>query len=365
MLEKTASSSAKPEGSGNIFQGVMKSQLMQEVLGLIIMLALILFVMNLSSDVFLTPRNFNNLLLSSATIGIIAVATTMLMIGGGLDLSVASTAALTGIVIGRFQESLGLVEATSLGLIVATAVGFINGFLVTYVGINALITTLGMLSVVRGMAFVLSDALTIPVFDMTGENPDVYASFAQLSEGTVNLGFLGEIPLPVVFTIILFAVGIIVLRFTAYGRAMYSIGGNEEASRLAGLSVKRYRMIAFTLSGLSAGIAGVFLTARLYAADPRAAPSVELTVITAVVLGGTSLAGGKGSLVGTLLGVLILSTLLNGLNLQSVSTEFQNIAQGAVLLIAVLIDQIRLGHVHIGIGRLRQMLRGDSGNEQT
>ncbi len=340
-------------------RSVFQSQLVQEVLGLVIMLALIIIVMSQLSSVFLTPRNFNNLLISSATIGIIAVFTTMLMIGGGLDLSVASTAALAGVVIGVLQESLGLFPAVGVALLVAAFVGFVNGFLVTYVGINALITTLGMLSVARGMAFVLSDALTIPVFDLTGEQTEVYTHFANLSEGKMDLGFLGQVPIPVIVTMLLFALGIYVLRFTTYGRAMYAIGGNEEASRLAGLSVRRYRMMAFILSGLSAGLAGVFLTARLYAADPRAAPSVELTVITAVVLGGTSLSGGKGSLIGTLLGVLILSMLLNGLTLQSVSTEYQNIAQGTVLLIAVLIDQVRLGHVNIGLNHLRRMLRSN------
>lgn len=354
----STNSTVAPEKSKNSLTAIFQSSLLRELLGLIIMLVVIMFVMSQLSDVFFTSRNINNLLLSTATVGIIAVFTTMLMISGGLDLSVASTAALAGVVIGALQESLGLPGAVVVGLLAATLVGFVNGFLVTYVGINSLITTLGMLSVARGLAFVFSDALTIPVFDLTGEKTEIYARFTSISEGKVPLGF-AEVPFPIVFTVILFLVGIYVLRFTTYGRAMYSIGGNEEASRLAGLSVKRYRMMAFTLSGMSAGIAGVFLTARLYAADPRAAPSVELTVITAVVLGGTSLAGGKGSLLGTLLGVLILSTLLNGLTLQSVSTEYQNIAQGTVLLVAVLIDQIRLGTVNIGLGRLRQLLQRD------
>ncbi|MEO0562391.1 MAG: ABC transporter permease, partial [Chloroflexota bacterium] len=275
---------------------------------------------------------------------------------GGLDLSVASTAALCGVVIGALQEPLGLVGATMAALATGAFVGLLNGFLVTYVGINSLITTLGMLSVARGFAFVLSDALTIPVFSVEEDKMAIYSRFASLSEGQVPIPILGDVPFPVVFTLALFVIGVLVLRYTTYGRAMYAIGGNEEASRLAGLAVRRYRMIAFTLSGLSAGVAGMFLTARLYAADPRAAPNVELTVITAVVLGGTSLAGGKGSLLGTLLGVMILSTLLNGLNLQSVSTEYQNIAQGLVLLIAVLIDQIRLGNVKVGIGQLRKLL---------
>ncbi len=349
------SQDSPPMAGGFNMRRLLQSGDLQELLGLIIMLALIVGVMASLSDVFLTPRNFNNLLLSSSTIGIIAVFTTMLMISGGLDLSVASTAALCGVVIGVLQEPLGLVGASAAALTTGAFVGLLNGFLVTYVGINSLITTLGMLSVARGFAFVLSDALTIPVFPVDEDQMAIYTQFANLSEGRVSVPLLGEIPFPILFTLGLFVIGVFVLRYTTYGRAMYAIGGNEEASRLAGLGVRRYRMIAFMLSGLSAGIAGVFLTARLYAADPRAAPNVELTVITAVVLGGTSLAGGKGSLIGTLLGVMILSTLLNGLNLQSVSTEYQNIAQGLVLLIAVLIDQIRLGNVKIGIGQIRKL----------
>ncbi|MEL7235639.1 MAG: ABC transporter permease, partial [Chloroflexota bacterium] len=309
-----------------------------------------------ASDVFLSARNFNNLLLASSTIGIIAVFSTMLMIGGGLDLSVASTAALSGVLIGVFQESWGLGNAVAVALATGALIGLINGILVTYVGINALITTLGMLSIARGMAFVLADGLTIPVFDLAGTQPQAYTLFAQLSEAKVNLLIAQDVPLPVVVMITLFVIGFFVLRFTTYGRAMYAIGGNREASRLAGLSVKRYRMIAFTLSGLSAAVAGVFLTSRLYAADPKAAPNVELTVITAVVLGGTSLAGGRGSLVGTFLGVLILSTLLNGMNLQSISTDYQNVAQGTVLLLAVFIDQVRLGNVRLGTDRIRKWL---------
>jgi len=358
MVAKSSELKDKPAISDRFRIGrLLRSSDLQELFGLIIMLVLIVIVMSSLSDVFLTSRNFNNLLLSSSTIGIIAVFTTMLMIGGGLDLSVASTAALSGVVIGVLQEPLGLVGASIAGLATGTFVGLVNGYLVTFVGINALITTLGMLSIARGFAFVLSDALTIPVFSVEPDQIEIYTQFTNLSEGTIPLPLLGEVPFPVIFTLALFVIGVSVLRFTTYGRAMYAIGGNEEASRLAGLAVRRYRLIAFTLSGLSAAVAGLFLTSRLYAADPRAAPNVELTVITAVVLGGTSLAGGKGSLLGTLLGVMILSTLLNGLNLQSVSTEYQNIAQGLVLLIAVLIDQIRLGNVKIGIEQIRKRLK--------
>jgi len=327
---------------------MLRSSGLQDSLALIIMLILILLIMSLASKLFLTPRNLINLLIDSTTVGIIAVFSTMLMIGGGLDLSVAATAALCGVVIGSLQTSLGIWPAVLIAMGAGGLVGLVNGFLVTYVGINALITTLGMLSIARGLAFVFSNGLTIPVFDRTGEKLAAYDAFANFSEGRL----LG-VPYPVLVMLGFFIIGMIILHLTTYGRAMYAIGGNEEASQLAALPVRRYRMTAYVLSGLSAAVAAVFLTSRLYAADPRAALGVELTVITAVVLGGTSLAGGQGNLGGTLLGVMILSSLLNGMKLQSTSTELQNIAQGLVLLLAVGIDQVRQGKLRVRFTKVR------------
>ncbi|MCL4251009.1 MAG: ABC transporter permease [Anaerolineae bacterium] len=342
-MESTAAAGSRPTG----LRRFLRASEVQEVLALVIMLALIVLVMASNSNLFLSPRNIINLLMDSTTVGMIAVFTTMLMISRGLDLSVASTAAMCGVIIGTSQSTIGLWPGVMLALIAGALVGLINGFLVTFVGINPLITTLGMLSITRGLAFVFADGLTIPVFDLSGEHQATYTAFTQLAEGR-----LFDIPYPILVMSGLFILGIVLLRYTTYGRAMYVIGDNEDASFLAGLPVRRYRMIAYTLSGLSAAVAAVFLTSRLYAADPRAAPNIELTVITAVVLGGTSLAGGQGNLFGTLLGVLILSSLLNGLKLQSVSTELQNIAQGLVLLLAVGIDQVRQGKIDLGLWRL-------------
>ncbi len=315
---------------------------LQELLSLVVMLIVIVVIMTQASSVFLTERNLSNMLLDLTTIGILAVFTTMLMISGGLDLSIASNLALCGVVIGSLQGTWGILPASLAGVTVGVIVGVINGALVTYVGINPLITTLGMLSIARGLAFVLANGLTIPVFDLSGEQFEAYELFTWFGEGAI----IG-VATPLFVLITLFIVGVLVMQFTSYGRALYSIGGNAQASKLAGLSVRRYRMIAYTLSGLSAGIAAVLLTSRLYAADPRAAPNVELTVITAVVLGGVSLAGGKGSLIGTALGVLILSTLLNGMKLLSTSTDAQNIAQGVVLLLAVGLDQLRQRNINL------------------
>jgi ribose/xylose/arabinose/galactoside ABC-type transport system permease subunit len=312
-----------------------------EIMSLVIMLVIIIVFMGQASPVFMTTRNLENMLLDISTVGILAVFTTLLMIGGGLDLSIGATLALCGVVIGALQTTLGILPAAGLALVVGALVGLLNGFLVTYVGINPLITTLGMLSIARGLAFVFSDGLTIPVFDNDGTQQAAYDVFTQFGEGQV----LG-IATPVFVMLLLFGIGLLILQFTAYGRAMYAMGGNAQASHLAGLAVRRYRMIAYTLSGLSAGLTAVMLTSRLYAADPRAAMGIELTVITSVVLGGISLAGGKGTLIGTALGVLVLSTLLNGMKLLSTSTDAQNIAQGIVLLLAVGLDQLRTRNIN-------------------
>ncbi|MBN8595377.1 MAG: ABC transporter permease [Anaerolineae bacterium] len=313
-----------------------RNRSLAEIASLVVILTLIIIFFSQASPIFLTQRNLDNMLLDITTVGILAVFTTLLMIGGGLDLSVGSTVALCGVVIGALQGTWGILPAAAFAVAIGALVGLANGFLVTYVGINPLITTLGMLSIARGLAFVFSDGLTIPVFDSEGTQFDAYNTFTQFGEGQVF-----GIATPVFIMFVLFILGLLILQFTSYGRAMYAIGGNAQASQLAGLSVRRYRMIAYMLSGLSAGIAAVLLTSRLYAADPRAAPAMELTVITAVVLGGISLAGGKGTLIGTALGVLILTTLLNGMKLLSTSTDAQNIAQGVVLLLAVGLDQLR------------------------
>ena len=302
---------------------------LQEGLGLMSMLVLVILVMSLLSPYFFSVQNGLNLVLAISSMGLIAMVTTMLMVGGGLDLSVGSTVALVGVVISHTQASLGIWGAAGAGLGVGLAVGLANGLLVTQVGINPLITTLGMLGVARGLAYVLSAGLTEPVLDPTF--------------GNLGQGFIAGVPIPVIALVSLTVVCYVVMKYTTYGRAMYAIGGNSEASYLAGQPVKRYQMIAYSLSGLSAGLAGVLLTAQLGAGAPQAASGLELSVASAVVLGGTSLAGGKGSILGTIVGVLILGTLNNGMVLLSVSSYYQQVAQGLALLLAVGLDQFRLG----------------------
>lgn len=330
----TDTEAVRSAGAGN-WRRVLGLPTLREALGLIIVYVGIFLLLSLISDAFLSVQNLRNMLLAMSVLGIVAVFTTMLMVGGGLDLSVGATIALSGVVIAVLQEPWGIWPAAAAGLLTGGAVGLINGLLVTYVGINAVITTLGMLYVARGMALVLADGLTIPVF---------HESFAWLGAGRIL-----SIPVPVLLFLALFLIGMIVMHYTTYGRALYAIGGNQLASFLAALPVSRYRMAAYTLSGLSAGLAGVILTARLLASAPTAATGMEFTVIAAVVLGGTSLAGGKGTLLGTLLGVLILGTLNNGMTLLSLPSDSQQIVQGAVLLLAIAVDQFRLGNIDIAV----------------
>lgn len=303
--------------------------------GLIVIYVAIVIVLSLLSPFFLTLNNILRLLNSVAVLGMISVFATMLMIAGGLDLSVGANTALVGVVLASLSESNPLIVSVGASLLVGLIIGVLNGLLVTRIGINPLITTLGTLSIVRGLAFVFSGGLSIPLFDL---------NLLKLGQGMIA----GIIPIAVVVLGAIFLVAMIVMHTTVYGRALYAIGGNSRASYLAGLPVKRIQMIAYVLSGVSAAVAGIFLTTRLGAAAPQASFSLELSVVAAVILGGTSLNGGKGSLSGTLLGVLILGTLNNGLTLLSVSAYYQNITLGIVLLLAVGLDQLRVG----GLSRL-------------
>lgn len=328
----SATSPAEP-----LWRKFIGSVTLKETFALIVVYIGIFVALSFLSEFFLTTQNLTNLLMASAALGIVAVLTTMLMVSGGLDLSVGSTIALTGIVIAVLQEPLGIWPAALVGLLTGATVGALNGVLVTWVGINPVITTLGMLYIARGLAFVLANGLTIPVFN---------EQFSQLGQANI----LG-LPIPVMVALFLFVIGMVVMNYTTYGRAMYAVGGNAEASFLAALPVKSYRFWAYVLCGLSAGLAGTLLTARLYAAAPQAATGFEFSVIAAVVLGGTSLAGGKGTLLGTFVGVLILGTLNNGMTLLSLSSDYQQMVQGFVLLLAVGIDQFRLGNIDIAVLR--------------
>ena len=300
----------------------------QESLGLLGIYAALLVTLSLLSPYFFSVNNFLNILVAVSTIGIIAVAMTMVIVSGGIDLSVGSVVALSGVAIAQLSHRMPIAAAILAALVVGLTVGLFNGVAITRVGINPLIATLGTLSIARGLAFVFSGGLT--------------QTINNESFGFLGRGFLLGIPFQVLVMELLFLLAAWVMHSTVFGRSIYAVGGNAQASRLAGLPVRGLQMAVYLLSGFSAALGGVFLASQLGAGAPQAAAGIELSVIAAVILGGTSLSGGKGTIGGTLLGVLILGTLNNGLTLLNVSSYYQEVARGGVLLLAVGIDQLRL-----------------------
>jgi ribose transport system permease protein len=297
---------------------------------LIISFVLLCLAFASQTNTFLTLNNFENIFKQLAVVGIASIGMTLVLVAGGVDLSVGSVAALSGVVISILwlKSGVPIGIATVLGLGSGALVGFLNGFAVTFLKINALITTLASLSIVRGLSFVLSEGQTNQL------NNDHFKFIGR--------GEIAGIAFSLLLMLTLYIVFYIIMRHTPFGRNLYAIGGSPDASRLAGIPVTRHLLIAFTLSGFLAALSGIILAAQLGSSAPRAATGLEFTVVTAVILGGTSLAGGKGNLIGTFVGIVILRTLSNGLTVTEVSSSYQDVAFGAALIIAVGLDQIRL-----------------------
>jgi ribose/xylose/arabinose/galactoside ABC-type transport system permease subunit len=285
-------------------------------------------ILTFASPFFLTPANIGNLLVGVALVGIVAAGETLVMLSGGLDISVGSIVALAGVVSALVLTAThNAAAAVFAGIAIGALAGLANGVIITTLRINALIVTLATLSIYLGLTYIVADGKAVGATD---------TAFAWLGNG----GILG-VPNPIILLVVVFLVGHFVLTYTTIGRNIYAMGGNAEAARLSGLNLSRYRIALYTVSGLLAGISGVVLTARLGSGQPIAGAGLELTAIAAVVLGGTSLSGGIGSMFGTAIGVLVLGTLSNGLILLRIPAFYQYLARGAVLLLAVGLDHYR------------------------
>jgi ribose transport system permease protein len=295
--------------------------------GLIGMALLIGIYFGLSSPFFFTPGNALIIGATAAPLGIMALAQTFLIVSGGIDVSVGSVVAITTVTTGLLM-SLGLDfwVAASAAIALGAAIGAINALLVVVLNINPFIATLGTLSVFQGLAFAITGGKTIVVDDPT-------LNF-------IGIGSLFGLPLPMVVFFLAFVVAVIFERLTRWGRTVYAIGGNAEAARLSGLRVKSMRAALYIVSGLSGGIAGVLILGQLSAASPQVGSTFLLSVVTAVILGGASLAGGKGTVVGTVVAVAILGMLSNGFALLGSTSAAQQVALGVALIFAVLLEQI-------------------------
>jgi ribose/xylose/arabinose/galactoside ABC-type transport system permease subunit len=274
---------------------------------------------------FLTVSNLLNVLEQTSINAIVAVGMTFVIISGGIDLSVGSVLALAGIALASGLESgIPAPAAIALAFATGTACGLANGWLITFGRLPPFIATLGVMSVARGAALMLAEGRPISGFS---------EGFRAIATARVLM-----VPAPVILTIVVYGIAHFVLANTVFGRATYAIGGNEEAARLSGVDVRFHKTAVYGVAGLTSAVAASVLTARLNSAQPTAGTMYELDAIAATVIGGTSLLGGEGTLVGALIGALIMGVLRNGLNLLNVSSFFQQVVIGAVIIGAVLID---------------------------
>lgn len=298
------------------------------------LVALIVFF-TLWSPTFMTDSNVMNILRQSSVLAIAAIGATIVLISGGIDISQGAIMALAGIIVVVGIQTMGVPEVPSLliALVAATLVGLVNGLLAERVRIPAFIATLGTALVVRGIGFVYTDGRSIGF----GRGEAATGTFIQW----LGKGFLGPLPVPVVLMAVLYVIAGVVMQRSTWGMHTYAIGSSERAARVAGLRVTRHRIQVYMLAGMLSGLAGVILAGRLGSASPSLGAGIEFDILTAVVLGGTSIYGGKGNIFRTLIGALFLATLTNGLILMNVPTFYQQISVGVVLLAALTLDRLK------------------------
>jgi len=314
---------------GETFARTYKTVASFREFSLVVVLLIFSLFMAIVSDVFLTKANIEAILLSLSVEATIAVGMVILLISGGLDLSVGSTLAFTGVVTGLALTSLKLSPPISimLGLIAALCVGLANGLLVAKLKINPFIATLGMMMTVRGLLLVLAQGRAVLNL------PD---SFTIIGQGR----FFG-VQYPIYVMLFLVIVGDILMRNSRFFRQSYYIGGNEKAARLSGINVDLVKIFNYCLVAFLAGVAGIMITARFGSSSLTVGSGgVELRVITATIIGGASLSGGEGSVFGAFLGALFMGVLANALNLLGVDVYWQNLVTGLILIIAVVVDVV-------------------------
>jgi len=319
----SVSTRAASTGDGSRAAGLK----LPEVGALFVFLVALSAYFGLTTPQFFTWANIVNILDAVAVIGIVAAPVTLLMVAGQIDLSVGSGLALCAVLMAVVGTDEGVLVGILVVLGVGVGIGVINGFVVTVVGVNSLITTLAMLAMLVGAAQLISDGQTVPLRDFGGLGTS--RPFANL-------------PISVLILIGVSLLFWLLSRYTVFGRSMYATGANAAAARLVGIRSKRNIVIAFVLIGLCVALSALIQVSQLGAASHNNGLGLELAVITAVVLGGTSLAGGRGTVPGTLIGLLIIGVLNNGLVLNNVDPFWQDVARGGLLLFATAFDQLRL-----------------------
>lgn len=278
---------------------------------------------------FLELKNILNVFKQISINGLIAFGMTFVILLGGIDLSVGSVLGLTGIIMGwLIANGVSDIVAILIALVLGTVLGMINGMLISRVRLQPFIATLSTMTMFRGLTMIISNG--IPYMGLTKNSP-ILDGFSQ--------GSVIGIPIPVIITLIVLGILFVVLQMTPFGKWIYAIGGNEEVARLSSVPVVKVKTAVYAISGLLCALSGVILTSRLSSAQPTAGESFEMDAIAAVVIGGTSMSGGKGRILGTFLGIIIIGVLNNALNILGVSAFYQLFVKGVVILLAVIFDR--------------------------
>lgn len=293
------------------------------MLGLALVIAIALSVL---SPYFLTRNNLFNILDQSVVVGLVAIGMTFVILTAGIDLSVGSVVGLTGIILGLALKQFSIALAILMAVLAGAGIGLVSGLLVAYFGLAAFVVTLGVMAIGRSLAYILSGQTAISGI------PDSLSNIVY----TTVLG----IPMNVLVLLVMYALAWLYLTRTKGGRTIYAIGSNKEAARAAGLGVLFYSVLPYVISGAFAAVASTFSIAQLLSADPLAGNQLELDAIAAVVIGGASLSGGRGSIIGTLIGVIIMVMIRNGLNLMGVSPFWQGSAIGTIIIVALLAERL-------------------------
>lgn len=319
-----------PENNISVDSGVKEKLTFTTILnkyGVFLAFIIVFIILTIATDTFMTTRNLINVIRQVSVNGIIAVGMMFVLLTGGIDLSVGSVVALSGVVAAYFAKTgaYPLPVSIIITLIVGVIVGLINAFLIVKVRIVPFIATMGMLSIAKGVALVISNGR--PISNLTD-------SFRIIGGGSL----LTYIPIMSLIMIACYLLGYFILNKTKFGRYIYAIGGNEKAARVSGLKVDQVKAIVYIVSSVFSALAGLVLASRINAGSPASGEGYELDAIAAVVIGGTSLSGGIGSIWGTLLGVFMVGVLNNGLDLLNVSSYYQLITKGAIIILAVALD---------------------------
>lgn len=299
------------------FQGVVRKG------GILLALIILVIASALINDRFLTVPNLLNILRQVAIVGILAIGQTFVILTAGIDLSVGSILGMTVVLYAGFIESFPLWVAILLGLGAGMLVGLVNGTIVAFTRVPAFIVTLGMLSFARGIAYIYSGGTPIMISNET--------------YFYIGNGYILGVPIPAVILLVTLVIAALVLRYTPFGRSVYGIGSNATAAHLSGVPVAGYRIMVFVISGFLAALSGLVYSSQLSVGTPIAGVAYELDSIAAVVVGGTALFGGKGSVIGTFIGILIVGVLANILNLSGVDPFVQQLFKGALIVVAVYI----------------------------